>query len=214
MWVAQNLHKDEAQLHPRDEVPGDQRRGAAGVRRARRREGRRDRESDARASSTRRCWRARRATRDSCLTPPQVEAARKMYQPVMNTQTGEGDLPGPRLRQRARAGPRSARRSRSASARRCISSWCSRIRTGTTRRSTSTADIGAGGQDRERRHQRARPESQAVRGARRQADSVSRLGRSADSRGEQRAVLPERARHDGRRGQGEGQLCVCSWCRA
>ena len=52
----------------------------------------------------------------SCLTPPQVEAARKMYQPVVNAQTKQGDLPGPRLRQRAGLGDVRRASSRSASA--------------------------------------------------------------------------------------------------
>ena len=104
MWVAQNLHKDEASYIPPTKYPAIHDAVLAGVRRGRRREDRRDREPDARARSIRRCWRARRAMRTRCLTPPQVEAARKMYQPAGEPADEEGDLPGPRLRQRAGLG--------------------------------------------------------------------------------------------------------------
>ena len=36
----------------------------------------------------------RPATRRRCLTPPQVEAARKMYQPVVNPRTKKEIFPG------------------------------------------------------------------------------------------------------------------------
>ena len=89
MWVWQATHKDAAQLHPARQVPGAPRRGACGLRRARRVEGRHHRRRAAlqvrsgrdALPGCRRC--------PSCLTAPQVEAARKIYAGPKNPRTGE-----------------------------------------------------------------------------------------------------------------------------
>ena len=62
----------------------------------------------------------------------------------------------------------------------------------------------ARGGDRRRHDQRARSEPQGVLRSRRQADSVSRLERSADLARQQRPVLQARRRGERRRGEGAG----------
>ena len=62
----------------------------------------------------------------------------------------------------------------------------------------------ARGGNRRRHDQRARSEPEVVLRSRRQADSVSRLERSADLAGQQRPVLQARRRRERRRGEGSG----------
>ena len=72
---------------------------------------------------------------------------------------------------------------------------------------------GEGGCDRERRDQRARSEPEAVCRKQGQDDHVSRLGRPADSVGQQRRLLHARDGCDGWREQGEGERAALHGAR-
>ena len=133
--VAQALqHKDAASLLP----PAKRQcstSGARRVRRDRRRQGRRDRNPDAAASSIRRSSSARAPTRD-CLTTPQVETARLIYSaPTIRRRSvrSRGLAPGSELGWTDLGWTASARPPASISS----ASSSSRIPTGISRSSTS-----------------------------------------------------------------------------
>lgn len=93
MWVAQNLHKDEAAFIPAAKYPAIHNAvleacdGLDGVK---------DRviENPMKCSFDPKVMACTAGDSPTCLTPPQIEAARKMYQPVVNTKTKKEIFPG------------------------------------------------------------------------------------------------------------------------
>ncbi len=133
VWVAQAVHKDEASYIPPSEISRDSRCRAGGVRRPRRRQGWRDRRShqvQVRSQGDP----MQGEDGPSCLTAPQVEAARKIYSAAKNPRTKQeiypGFEPGSELGWgQFVAGPRPL-----LSPPTCLSLWCSRTRIGIIRR--------------------------------------------------------------------------------
>ena len=128
----------------------------------------------------------------TCLTPPQVEAARKMYQPVVNTQTKKEIFPGlaygSELGWATFGAPQPFGIGTQMFQFMVFNNPSWDYKTLNFDSDMALVDKAEAGLINARRS-----ESEEVHGARRQAHSVSRLGRPADSRAEQHAVLPERA---------------------
>ena len=103
MYVAQNLHKDEAAYIPATKYPAIHN---AVLQACDALDGVKDGviENPTKCTFDPKVLACTGGDAAACLTPPQVEAARKMYQPVVNCANEERDLPGPRLRQRAGLG--------------------------------------------------------------------------------------------------------------
>ena len=127
----------------------------------------------------------------------------KMYQPLVNPRTKKEIFPAS-SRAASWAGRHSARRSRSAIGTQLFQFMVFNNPSWDFKTLNFDADM-APSTSGERPHQREDPEPEEVRRARRQADSVSRLGRPADSRRRAARSTTRRAQDDGRR-EGEGQL--------
>ena len=102
------------------------------------------------------------ADTSECLTPPQMETVKRILSPSRNPRTGEeifpGLEPGSELGWATLAGPQPFRsRSRITS-----STWCSRIPNWDWKTLNFDSDVRAGGQSRQRNHQRHRREFEAV----------------------------------------------------
>ena len=93
MSVAQNLHMDEAAYIPASKYPAIH---DAVLQACDALDGVKDRvvENPARCTFDPKVMACTAGDAASCLTPPQVEAARKMYQPVMNSRTKKEIFPG------------------------------------------------------------------------------------------------------------------------
>ena len=147
----------------------------------------------------------------TCLTPAQVESARSMYQPVVNHAHQEVDLSRPRVWQRDRL--EHLRRAAAVRHRHAdvpvhgVQGSGLELQDAQFRR-----PHGARRPDRERRDQCHGSEPETVRRTRREADSVSRLGRSADSV----AAAASRTYQSVLETMGGAARCRttigCSWC--
>jgi len=93
MYVAHNLHKNEGAYIPPTKYPAIHN---AVLQACDTRDGVRDGviENPAQCSFDPKVLACSGTDSDSCLTPPQVEAARKMYQPAVNTRTKQEIFPG------------------------------------------------------------------------------------------------------------------------
>jgi Tannase and feruloyl esterase len=93
MYVAQNLHKDEAAYIPATKYPAIHN---AVLQACDAHDGVKDGviENPTKCTFDPKVLACSGADSDSCLTPPQVEAARKMYQPAVNAQTKKEIFPG------------------------------------------------------------------------------------------------------------------------
>jgi feruloyl esterase len=93
MWVAQNLRKDEASYIPAAKYPAIH---AAVLKVCDDLDGVQDQviENPRMCRFDPQMMACSAGDADTCLTPPQVEAARKMYEPVKNPQTGREIFPG------------------------------------------------------------------------------------------------------------------------
>ena len=104
VWVAQAVHKDEASYIPPEKY-GVLHKAALAACDAK------DGVKDGLIDDPTRCAfdpkvvQCKKADLPTCLTAPQVEAARKIYSPLKNSRTNSQDLPGIRARQRDGLGP-------------------------------------------------------------------------------------------------------------
>ena len=93
MYVAQNLHKDEAAYIPATKYPAIHN---AVLQACDAHDGVKDGviENPTKCTFDPKVLACSGAESDACLTPPQIEAARKMYQPAVNAQTKKEIFPG------------------------------------------------------------------------------------------------------------------------
>ncbi len=203
MYVAQNLHKDEAAYIPATKYPAIH---DAVLQACDAVDGVKDRviENPTKCTFDPKVLACSGADSATCLTPPQVEAARKMYQAVVNTQTKKEVFPGLAYGSELGWATFGAPQPFGIGTQMFQFMVFNNPELG-LQDAEFRQRHGARGQGGGRSHQRAQHRSEEVHGARRQAHSVSRVGRPADSRAKQHAVLPERRGRDGRE-DGDGQL--------